>query len=137
MDELRQTGKVIELKGKTAVVRFKRSDACGHCNACFRFGSDEADIEIDNLCDAQVGDIVVIELHSGSMFKASLIAYGIPLVGLVLGVYAGSLIGNVYAAVGGILLCGGTYFILRGLNPYFDRKKEFKPRMMEIVGHEE
>lgn len=136
MDELRQTGKVLELKGKTAVVRFKRTDACGHCNACFRFGSNEADIEIDNTCNAQVGDTVIIELHSGSMFKASLIAYGIPLIGLVLGVYLGSLISNMYAAVGGILLCGGTFFILRGLNPYFDRKKEFKPCMVEIVDSE-
>ena len=29
-EELRQTGKVVELKGKLAVVRFQRSDACGH-----------------------------------------------------------------------------------------------------------
>ena len=64
-EELRQTGKVVELKGKLAVVRFQRSDACGHCNACFHFGSNEADIEIDNSCDAGVGDIVAIELHSG------------------------------------------------------------------------
>ena len=32
-EELRQTGRVVELKGKLAVVRFQRSDACGHCNA--------------------------------------------------------------------------------------------------------
>ena len=89
-EELRQTGKVVELKGKLAVVRFQRSDACGHCNACFHFGSNEADIEIDNSCDAGVGDIVAIELHSGSMFKASAIAYGIPLIGLILGVFIGS-----------------------------------------------
>ena len=44
-EELRHTGKVVELKGKLAVVRFQRSDACGHCNACFHFGSNEADIE--------------------------------------------------------------------------------------------
>ena len=69
-EELRQTGKVVQLKGKLAVVRFQRSDACGHCNACFHFGSNEADIEIDNSCGAGVGDIVAIELHSGSMFKA-------------------------------------------------------------------
>jgi len=136
--ELRQTGRVIETKqNNMAVVRFQRSDACGHCNACFTFGSTEADIEIDNICNARVGDIVSIELHSGSMFKASAIAYGIPLIGLIVGAILGSRIGDIYAAVGGILLCGGTFFILRGLNPRFERMGEFKPRMIEIVGREE
>ncbi|MDD6045014.1 MAG: SoxR reducing system RseC family protein [Clostridia bacterium] len=135
--ELRQTGRVIELKNELAVVRFQRSDACGHCNACFHFGSTEADIEIENTCDAVVGDIVTIELHSGSMFKASAIAYGIPLIGLIVGAALGSRIGDIYAAVGGMLLCGGTFFILRGLNPRFDRMREFKPRMIAIVGHED
>ena len=107
-EELRQTGKVVQLKGKLAVVRFQRSDACGHCNACFHFGSNEADIEIDNSCGAGVGDIVAIELHSGSMFKASAIAYGIPLIGLMLGVFIGSRISNMFAVIGGVLLCCGT-----------------------------
>lgn len=137
MSELRQTGRVVELKGKMAVVRFQRTDACGHCNACFHFGSTEADIEIENICDAVVGDVVSIELHSGSMLKASAIAYGIPLIGLIVGVAVGSRIGDIYAAVGGILLCGAAFFILKGLNPRFARMGEFKPRMIDIVGHEE
>ncbi len=136
-EELRQTGKVVELKGRMAVVRFQRSDACGHCNACFHFGSNEADVEIENDCGAELGDIVAIELHSGSMFKASAIAYGIPLIGLVLGVYAGSRISNMFAVIGGVLLCCGTYFVLKGLDPKFAKMREFKPRMIEIVGHEE
>ena len=132
--ELRQTGRVIETKqNNMAVVRFQRSDACGHCNACFTFGSTEADIEIDNICDARVGDIVSIELHSGSMFKASAIAYGIPLIGLIVGAILGSRIGDIYAAVGGILLCGGTFFILRGLNPRFERMGEFKPQTIALL----
>lgn len=77
---MRQTGKVIETKGKKAVVRFVRSDACGHCNACFRLGSNEADIDIDNALNAQIGDLVGIEMHAKSVLKASLILYGVPLV---------------------------------------------------------
>ena len=136
MEQLCQTGRVIETRGSIAIVRFARSDACGHCNACFHFGSNEADIEIENACRATVGDIVAIELHSGSMFKASAIAYGIPLIGLIAGAMLGSRIGDIYAAVGGILLCGATFFILKGLNPRFARMGEFKPRMIDIVGHE-
>lgn len=137
MEQLCQTGRVIETRGSIAIVRFARSDACGHCNACFHFGSNEADIEIENACRATVGDIVAIELHSGSMFKASAIAYGIPLIGLVAGVYLGSRISDIYAAVGGILLSGAAFFLLRGLNPRLARRQEFRPRMIRIVGRYE
>ena len=86
---MRQTGKVIETKGKKAVVRFVRSDACGHCNACFRLGSNEADIDIDNALNAQTGDLVGIEMHAKSVLKASLILYGVPLVALLVGAFIG------------------------------------------------
>ncbi|NCB29945.1 MAG: hypothetical protein EOM66_00880 [Clostridia bacterium] len=133
MEELCRMGKVISLSGKTAVVRFMRSDACGHCNACFHLGSQEADIEIVNTADAEVGDVVSIELRGSSMVRASLIMYGIPLIGLLAGVLVGAQWGDLYAAVGGIVLCAGTYFILRGLEPRFSRMNQFKPRMLEII----
>ena len=133
MQEMRQTGIVLELKDSMAVVRFCRSDACGHCNACFRLGTNEADIEIENRVNAKVGDTVVIELHGGSMFKASAIMYGVPLIGLVAGVAAGSTIGDMYAAAGGILLCAAAFFIIRAFEPKFRSMSEFKPRMIAIV----
>lgn len=133
MDTLCRTGKVLALKGELAVVRFVRSDACGHCNACFHLGSNEADLEIQNTLGARVGDVVAIELRGKSMVRASLLLYGIPLLGLLLGVLIGSQWGDLYAAAGGLLLCGGTFFILRGLEPCFSRMTEFKPRIVEIV----
>lgn len=134
---MRQTGKVIELKGKKAVVRFLRSDACGHCNACFRLGSNEADIDIDNVLGAKIGDVVGIEMHAKSVLKASLLLYGVPLVGLLVGAYLGSLRGDLYAALGGVLFAAGAFFILRALEPKFSRMTEFKPRMVEIIGQQE
>lgn len=133
MEELCRTGKVISLSGKMAVVRFMRSDACGRCNACFHLGSHEADIEIVNTAQAEVGDLVSIELRGSSMVRASLIMYGVPLLALLIGVVAGAKWGDLYAAAGGVLLCAGAYFILRGLEPRFSRMNQFKPRMLEIV----
>ena len=57
-EDVRQKGIVVEANGKRATVRFKKTDACGHCNACFRFGSNEADIEMDNTLGAKKGDEV-------------------------------------------------------------------------------
>jgi len=133
MEELCTMGKVISLSGSMAVVRFMRSSACGQCNACFYMGSQEADIEIDNTLEAGEGDMVSIELKGSSMVRASLIMYGVPLIGLLAGVIVGSQWGDLYAAVGGILLCAGTYFILRGLEPHFSHMNQFKPRMIKII----
>lgn len=135
--EVRQTGVVILDKGKTAVVRFQKSDACGHCNACFRLGGTEADVEIENSLHAKEGDVVVIELHGKSVFKASLIVYGIPLIGLIAGAALGSTVGDLYAALGAVLFAAGSFFILRALEPRFSRMKEFKPRMVEILDQTE
>ena len=77
-EQVCQSGTVMSVKGRKATVRFKKSDACGHCNACFRFGSNEADVELDNSLGAKVGDVVAIELHGKSVLKASLIMYGVP-----------------------------------------------------------
>ncbi len=130
---MRQTGKVIELKGKKAVVRFVRSDACGHCNACFRLGSNEADIEIDNTLKAKLDDVVGIEMHGKSVLKASLLLYGLPLVALLVGAFIGSFKGDLYSALAGLLFAAGAFFILRAFEPKFSRMTEFKPRMVEIM----
>ena len=130
---MRQTGKVIELNGKKAIVRFQRSDACGHCNACFHLGSNEADIDIENSLNAKAGDVVGIELHGKSVFKASLIVYGVPLIALLIGAFIGSAAGDIYAALAGLLFAAGAFFLLRALEPRFSRMTEFKPRMVEII----
>ena len=137
MDQMCQTGKVIAVSGQTAVVRFVRGDACGRCNACFHLGAKEAEIEIRNTIGARVGDEVSIELKGGSMLKASVIMYGAPLAGLLAGVLIGAQWGDLYAAAGGLLLCGGVFFILRGLEPRFTKMNEFKPRMVEILKRSE
>ena len=87
-EDVRQKGIVVEANGKRATVRFKKTDACGHCNACFRFGSNEADIEMDNTLGAKKGDEVYIDMHANTVLKASAIVYGIPIIGLILGVAA-------------------------------------------------
>lgn len=130
---MRQQGVVILDKGKTAVVRFQKSDACGRCNACFHLGGTEADIEIDNLLGAKEGDVVLIELHGKSVLKASLIVYGVPLIGLIAGAALGSMWGDLYSALAAVLFAAGAFFILRALEPRFSRMREFKPRMVDIL----
>lgn len=135
-EDVRQKGIVVEANGKRATVRFKKTDACGHCNACFRFGSNEADIEMDNTLGAKKGDEVYIDMHANTVLKASAIVYGIPIIGLILGVAAGSRFGEIYAAIGGVALSGLSFLILKKLEPKFAKMNEFKPRMTAFVNEE-
>ncbi len=135
---MEQYGEVIGAEGDTATVRFKRSKACGKCRACFTLGSDAALIEIENTLNAKVGDIVEIQLHANSMVKATLMMYGIPLMGLIIGVIAGSFIGGDAAA----LICGAglaliTYVIIHLFEPKLSRTDAFKPRMLSILKNNE
>lgn len=135
--ELRTVGTVKELNGSSATVVFKRTNACGDCHACVSFGSDMAETELKNTLGAKAGDRVSIELHSGSVFKAGLILYGIPLVALMIGAFLGSLIGNLFTAVFGIGAAVLAFLVIHFLDPKLNKNGQFDPRMIAIVGHGE
>ena len=130
-------GEVIEIRGDKAIVKFKRGKACKNCNACLSFSSDELTVEIKNTLSATVGDNVNIVLHERSVLKASLIAYGIPLIAFLAGALTGSIFGDIFTAVGGILGAGISFLILRLLEPRLERISDFQPKMIDFIYSEE
>lgn len=90
----RETGVVIEKKGRNAVVRTQRATACEGCSeksTCHSFGgSREMEIEALNPVEASVGDTVSIEFGTGRMLKLSLVLYIFPVAALL----AGAIIGD-------------------------------------------
>jgi len=130
-------GKVIGVNGSTATVLFVRGKACAHCDVCLSFGDHQAVVDMENTLLAKDGDYVEISLHSRDRRKAGLIAQVIPCVALLLGAGLGAILGNLYVALGGIGFAASIWFIVRSLDPYFERKSEFKPRMLRIVQNEE
>lgn len=130
---MQQYGEVVEIKGSMAIIKFKRGKACEHCSGCISFSSTEAQIEVENILNAKVGDRVELVLHERSMLKASLIAYMGPLAALIIGVLIGSIWGEIYAAIGGVACALLAFMVLRLLEPKFERMAEFKPRMISII----
>lgn len=83
-------GLVSEIKGDLAVVKIRRKEACGECRACLSGMTEkEMDIEAKNLCDAEEGDWVQLELQENAFFNAVMIMYGLPLVAFIAGVLVG------------------------------------------------
>ena len=131
MERVGEVVKILE-DGKVAV-RFERTKACKNCKMCANAGENHALAEVENTLQAKVGDQVEISLHSKSLIQATLIAYGIPLVLLLLGVIVGSRWSDTVGAILGVLLALVSFVILRLLEPRFSRMTTFKPRMISIV----
>lgn len=87
-------GKVLsEQQNNLLTIEITRSEACGKCKGCFA-GQIQTEMELDarNLCDAEVGDWVELELEDNAFFKAVTISYGIPFICFVIGIFVGELL---------------------------------------------
>lgn len=139
---MRETGEVVNTSGDTVTVRIKRTSACAHCKACdFGMNSDEMRVTAKNACNAKTGDRVRVELKPESFISAALILYGLPLIGLLAGVWLGSVAGTwmglgKYSAfvgfAGGLALAALAYAVIKKREPYW-RSKGYTPMATGIV----
>lgn len=85
-----EQGVVLSVSGDELTVSLTRQEACAKCRACIAgLSSEEMILKVKNQCDARKNDWVNIELEDGYAIKAMFIMYGIPLVFLLAGVFAG------------------------------------------------
>lgn len=83
-------GLVHTIKDDLVIATIHRKEACGECRACLSgMTKTEMDIEAKNLCDAEIGDWVELELQENAFFNAVVIMYGLPFIGFIVGVVAG------------------------------------------------
>ena len=72
-------GEIIEIKSDQAVVKVRRSAACGDCCACsMGTNPDDMLLTVPNALQGDVGDLVELELESVQVLKASAITYLFP-----------------------------------------------------------
>jgi sigma-E factor negative regulatory protein RseC len=91
-----EQGVVKKVTGREARVATQRSSTCGSCasrGACHALGgSNEAEITAMNRADAKVGDVVELVLPEGALLWASVVAYLVPVILLLVG----AVIGHMY-----------------------------------------
>lgn len=107
-----QRAKVIETRGKWAVVDVYRSSACGEncggsCDVCKTAHAVRA--EAENTIGARAGDIVELESESGKVLGLAFVLYILPLI-IAVAAYCGAVFlgasddGGALAALGGLLV---------------------------------
>lgn len=114
---MRQTAQVVIRNGKT-YARVERSEACMQCRACEYGEHAESFIELPGN-QYREGDTVEIELERGRLATASIMAYGIPLAGLLLGLFVGFLlqISELWQAASALIGTAIGFLILKLLEP--------------------
>ncbi len=137
---MRETGHIVRIEGINCLVEFTRTSACESCGACTRFGEKSMSVTLPNSLNAQVGDFVCVEMSAKSVVGAGMWAYIFPLCMLLLGARIGkavlpliSIDGDLAVAIIALGFTGLSYLILKLLDPYFAKRKGFKPVMVEIL----
>ncbi len=83
-----QIGQVVEIQGKTAIVRVRRSSGCGeNCSSCSsECKPTSSTLKAVNGLNAKVGDMVKVEMSSGAFIFLAFIGYILPII-ITLAVY--------------------------------------------------
>ena len=83
---MERLGEVTKVDGKWLEITFCRPSDCDKCHACMG-GPQTATLRLEG--KANVGDSVLVELSASTVNIASLMAYGLPLAGMLGGMLLG------------------------------------------------
>lgn len=141
-------GKVLDVSDGKAKVKMQRNAACGDCGACHVSKSQmEMTLNVDNNINAQIDDEVELNIENVDFLSAVLIMYGIPLLALVLGIFAGyyGLMALGYkidtsqavSAVLGLGLMSLSFMYIKSKEKVIKNLKKYKPVMVRIISKKE
>lgn len=129
---MNKIGVITEAVDDLAIVMVGSASTCGNCGcgALTRKGDELCDdhryIKVKNSIGANVGDPVNIEFQTAKMLKTSAILYLLPLVMLVIGIFAGNYIqgdnpNDLISFASGILLLAVLFFVLNNIDKNKDK----------------
>lgn len=134
-------GLVTQVIDDEVVVKLNRTDACSKCGACSASAeSKDMFIHAKNDCLAEKDQWVEIQLDESNFIQAVVIMYGIPLLGLLIGVFAGYIVGRLFfetmvdlLTIGFGLLTAGLCFMLIHRNEHRFNTGKFKAKAIRVV----
>ncbi|SFJ58936.1 positive regulator of sigma(E), RseC/MucC [Terrisporobacter glycolicus] len=142
---MNQQGFIIDIvDNRTAKMIMQRHSACASCGKCSKLSSECQDlvVEVDNSIGAKKGDRVEVSMESVQVLKATMLAYLVPLIFLLVGTiltyyildlikFSGPI--EVISGVVGLICTGISYLLLRKNDDKFKRSREYIPRITKII----
>ncbi len=140
---MQREGKVTGINGENATVILMKHSACGDCGAC-QMGKENMNITIEalNNASAKIGDKVLVDMDSPDVLFAAFIAYGIPLIMLIIGIAGSGFLFNrlgmtnnleLYSLIVGAIFLAATYLIIRKKDEEFKESKKYVSIITEII----
>jgi len=110
------------------------SSGCGTASLASLFSDKGVELRIENDFDAKTGERIVIGLGDNALLLASVLAYMVPLAGLILGAVAASGLGygEGISAIAGISGLGIGFLVAQRLRG--PRQNRFKPVFLRRAG---
>lgn len=131
---MQRTGEVTAVHGDLLEITFCRPADCEKCQAC-QGGQKVTKLHLKG--KANVGDAAVVEMPTKTIMQASVLAYVLPLVGLMLGLATGTLLFPHRADVAGVLcgLAGLGVMLILVLSTEKKRQADlrWKPQLIQII----
>lgn len=120
---MKEWGRIIALKGKTAVLSMQKNEDCEKCGKC-RAGREENEMimEVKNNVGAQIGDTVEVTDQSRSLPVRLFIRIGIPAIDGIIGGIIGYMIAKLFSQTN-IIIWVGIFCIISIILSYFFSKK--------------
>lgn len=145
-------GQVVELKADDkAIVKVRPNLTCENCGRCGGFFGDpeknqERMVEVLNPIGASKGQLVRLEARAREVLLAAFMMYLLPLIALLIGLFAGrgvamnlGLAGNadMWGMITGLVLMVLMFMLLRRQERQLAKGKRFKASIVEVVTEEE
>lgn len=129
-------GIVKEIKGNTAVVVMERQDMCGDCHACeMMSGKKDCTLSCQTKIPCQVGDKVEVSLTTDYFLKATYLIYGVPLIGLLVGLGVGIGLSKILSVSYEDLIVALGMIIGTGLGILYIKVKDKKQTYTKFFPH--
>ena len=133
---MEKIGEITGVAGGQLEITFCRPKDCGHCHACDG-GQNPTVIRVAG--EGRVGDYAAVELPAGTVVKASLLAYAVPIAGLLLGMLAGQTIGDgqpLGTALGGALGFGACLLLILLTEKRRRASAKWQPTLRQVYPRE-
>ena len=107
-------GIVVKTDENFAIVRIRKSSACGHdCGECRVCNNPEFETKVINTIGAKVGDRVSIGAPTGEVLFSAFLVYMLPVIGvLVIGILLSSFFESAFIIASGCVLWVLVWFLI-------------------------
>ena len=135
-----EVGRIIELSGGKAKVSLPRKEGCAGCGKCaFAAGGKNMLLEAENDAGGRPGDRVEVEIPRRDPLTAALLLFGLPLLGMLAGVVAGTMLWRALgwnseapALVLGVVLLVASFFLVKIHEKRLSGKKSGRIRIVRV-----